>query len=78
MPSKEQDQLIHDLPIPSGNQSYLESFHRRIYTWGRRRHNALRQWFGVGVLAAAMLGISSAFILLRELWQAIKWADQVQ
>ena len=24
-----------------------------------------------------MLGISSAFILIRELWQAIRWADEV-
>ena len=50
---------------------------RTFYTMGRKHHSELRQWFGLGVLVAAMLGISAAFILLRELWHAIQWADRV-
>ena len=50
---------------------------RAFYTLGRKHHSELRQWFGLGVLVAAMLGISAAFILLRELWHAIQWADRV-
>ena len=50
---------------------------RAFYTLGRKHYSELRQWFGLGVLVAAMLGISAAFILLRELWHAIQWADRV-
>ena len=53
-------------------------YSRKVYTLGRRSHSELRQWFGIGVLVAGMLGISSALIMLRELWQAIRWADEVQ
>ena len=56
---------------------YVHAACRKVYTLGRRSHAELRQWFGIGVLVAGMLGISSAFILLRELWQAIRWADEV-
>lgn len=62
--------------------SNLEAKHsydtcRSFYTLGRRHSNELRQWFGLGVLVAGMLGVSAVVILIRELWRAIHWADQV-
>ena len=64
--------------MESKENSCPKRLHRRTaYNLGRRFANELRHWFGLGVLVAGMLGISSAFILLGELWRAIKWADQV-
>ena len=50
---------------------------RLFHRLGRHRHALLRQWFGVGVLTAAMLGISAVFLLLKEVLNAMIWVKEV-
>lgn len=50
---------------------------RLFHRLGRHRHALLRQWFGVGVLTAAMLGTSAVFLLLKEVVNAMIWVKEV-
>lgn len=50
---------------------------RLFHRVGRHRHALLRQWFGTGVLVAAMLGASAVFLLLQELLRTVFWVKDV-
>lgn len=50
---------------------------RLFHRLGRHRHALLRQWFGIGVLTAAMLGTSAVFLLLKEVVNAMIWVKEV-
>ena len=58
-------------------KSYYIAPCRLFHRLGRHRHALLRQWFGVGVLTAAMLGISAVFLLLKEVVNAMIWVKEV-
>ncbi|EIE24169.1 hypothetical protein COCSUDRAFT_41457 [Coccomyxa subellipsoidea C-169] len=52
-------------------------FNRIFYNIGRKHNRLLRQWFGMGTIAAGMLGISVTFIFMQELWQVMRWLKEV-
>ncbi len=51
--------------------------HRLFITTGRKHSSLLRQWYGLGTIAAGMLGVSACLIFLQELWRACGWLLQV-